>query len=198
MKAFATCEQGGRFFIMEEQMQRITTRTMVLSAFFIALGILLPFITGQIPAIGSRLLPMHIPVLLAGFICGGPAGALVGLVTPLLRSLLFGFPPIFPTALAMAFELAAYGFVSGQVYRLLPKKPINIYLSLFAALIAGRIVWGVVSWVLFSLTGSAFTWQIFAAGAVINALPGLAIQIVLIPLIIMALQRARIFEFERL
>ncbi len=178
-------------------MRRTTTYTLVLSAFFVALGLVMPFLTGQIPAIGSKLLPMHIPVLLCGFVLGGPAGLVVGFIVPLFRSLLFGMPPMFPTALAMAFELATYGLLTGLLYRLLPKKPIHVLTTLILSMIGGRIVWGVVSFVLLRLSGSAFTWKIFVAGAFVNALPGIILQIVLIPLIVLALQRARLLQHER-
>ena len=92
------------------------------SSICIALGIILPFLTGQIPEIGSMLLPMHIPVLICGFICGWKYGLLVGLITPLLRSVSFGMPPIYPTAIAMSFELAAYGFISGLLFKIVNKK----------------------------------------------------------------------------
>lgn len=89
-----------------------STRDLVLAAFFLALGLLMPFLTAQIPSLGARLLPMHIPVLICGFVLGGPMGLIVGFITPLLRSLLIGMPPMFPTAVAMAFELAAYGLLA--------------------------------------------------------------------------------------
>ena len=82
-------------------MQHLKTRQLTLAALFLALGLLMPFLTAQIPTVGSRLLPMHIPVLLAGFVLGGPYGAMIGFVTPLLRSALFGMPPMFPTATCM-------------------------------------------------------------------------------------------------
>ena len=88
----------------------------------LALALVLPFLTGQIPEIGSMLCPMHLPALLCGFMCGWPWGLAVGLISPLLRSVIFGMPPMFPTAVSMAFEMAAYGAVSGLLYRLLPKK----------------------------------------------------------------------------
>ena len=91
----------------------ITVRTVVFAAAFLALALMLPFLTGQIPQIGSMLSPMHIPVLLCGFVCGWPWGLAVGVVAPPLRSVLFGMPPMYPTALCMAFELAAYGAVAG-------------------------------------------------------------------------------------
>lgn len=177
-------------------MKKSSIKNLVLSGFFIALGLVLPFFTAQIPSIGSMLLPMHIPVLICGFVCGGPAGLLVGFVLPLFRSLLFGMPPMFPTALAMAFELAAYGFLAGLFYRLLPKKNLFIYINLILSMLIGRIIWGGVSFILFSLSGSAFTWKIFMTAAVINTIPGIILQIVIIPLIVIALQRANLMKNE--
>lgn len=160
----------------------------------LALCMVLPFLTGQIPQIGSAISPMHIPVLLAGFLCGPWWAMAVGAVAPLLRFALFGMPPIFPVGLAMCFELAAYGLVSGLLYRLLPKKTVNIYVSLVAAMLAGRVVWGIVMVILSGVTGSVFTWAAFLAGAFVNAVPGIIIHIVLIPLLVVALRRAGIIK----
>lgn len=167
-----------------------------MAGLFIALGLLLPFLTGQIPSLGSQLLPMHIPVLIAGFVCGGPYGLVIGFVTPLLRSVLFGMPPMFPTAVAMAFELAVYGFATGLFYKVLPKKNVSVYGALIISMVCGRIAWGIVSWILYGLRGTAFTWQMFAAGAVINAIPGIILQIVIIPVIVLALKKANLIESE--
>lgn len=173
------------------------TRKLVLSAFFMALGIVLPFLTGQIQQIGNMLLPMHIPVLLCGFICGWQYGLAVGLVTPLLRSALFGMPPLMPTAAAMAVELAVYGVMTGILYEKLPKKTLYIYVSLLGAMIAGRAAWGIVGIPLYGIAGSGFTAQIFMAGALFNAIPGIILQIVLIPVIIIALKKAGVMnEYE--
>ena len=106
---------------------KVNLKKLVLAGVFLALCLLLPFVTGQIPQIGAALSPMHIPVLLCGFVCGWPYGLVVGFVAPLLRFMLFGMPPIFPTGIAMAFELAAYGALTGILYRLLPKKTPYIY-----------------------------------------------------------------------
>ena len=116
---------------------------MILAALFLALTYVMPFLTGQIPEIGSMLCPMHLPVLLCGFICGWPLGLLVGFVAPVLRSLTLGMPPLFPTAVCMAFELAAYGAMAGLTHQLLPKKKPYIYCSLLVAMLVGRLVWGV-------------------------------------------------------
>ena len=162
------------------------------SALYLAIALVLPFLTGQIPQIGSMLCPMHIPALLCGFVCGWPWGMAVGFVSPLLRSVLFGMPDMFPTAVAMAFELAVYGAVSGLLYRALPKKTASIYVSLIAAMVAGRLVWGAVRYLLAGLEHSAFTPALFLAGAVTTALPGILLHIVLIPVLVMAMQKARL------
>jgi riboflavin transporter FmnP len=175
-------------------MKKSSTKFLVLAGLFLALGLVMPFLTGQIPSIGNKLLPMHIPVLLAGFVCGWPYGLAVGFIVPIFRSILFGMPPMIPTAAAMAFELAAYGFLSGLLYKFLPKKNAYIYAALIVSMIGGRIIWGIVSFLLYGLRGNAFTWQMFMAGAFINAIPGIIIQIVIIPIIIIALKNARLIE----
>ena len=91
-------------------MRKKSVVKLVVAALCLALCLVLPFITGQIREIGNMLCPMHLPVLLCGFLCGWPYGLAIGFIAPLLRSVLFGMPPLFPTALAMAFELAGYGF----------------------------------------------------------------------------------------
>ena len=92
------------------------TRKMTLAALFMALGLVLPFLTGQVPAVGKMLLPMHIPVLLCGFVCGWQYGLLVGCIVPIFRSMLFGMPIMMPTAVGMAFELGMYGLICGLLY----------------------------------------------------------------------------------
>ena len=162
------------------------------SALYLAIALVLPFLTGQIPQIGSMLCPMHIPALLCGFVCGWPWGLAVGFIAPLLRSALFGMPTMFPAAVAMAFELAAYGAVAGLLYRVLPKRTGCIYVALIAAMVAGRLVWGAARYLLAGLEHSAFTAAFFLAGAVTTALPGILLHIVLIPVLVMAMQKARL------
>ena len=168
----------------------IRIQKLVIAAVCLALCMVLPFLTGQIPEIGSMLSPMHIPVLLCGFICGPAWAAVVGAFAPLLRFALFGMPPLFPTGVAMCVELATYGAVSGILYRLLPRKTVYVYVSLIAAMLAGRVVWGVVRVALTGVTDSAFTWAAFISGAFTQAIPGIILHIVLIPLIVLALQKA--------
>ena len=171
-------------------MTTLQVRRLIYAALYLAIAMVLPFVTGQIPEIGSMLCPMHIPVLLCGFMCGWPWGLAVGLIAPLLRSVLFGMPTLFPVAVAMAFELAVYGGVAGLLYHLLPKKKGITYVVLLIAMIAGRIVWGAARLILAGLTGSAFTWAIFLAGALTNAIPGIILHLVLIPALVIAMERA--------
>ena len=168
-----------------------TILKLVYAAVCLALCMVLPFLTGQIPQVGGMLCPMHIPVLLAGFLCGPWWTAAVGVIAPLLRHLIFGMPPLL-TALAMCFELAAYGIIAGLLYARLPKKPSNVYLSLLGAMLGGRIVWGVAAYIIMTVSGSSFTWQMFAAGAFLEAIPGIILHILLIPVIVLALQKAKI------
>ena len=179
---------------MQTNLKKTTIRRMVWAAVCLALCMVLPFLTGQIPQIGSAISPMHIPVLLAGFICGPWWAMAVGAVFPLLRFALFGMPPIFPTGVAMCFELAAYGLVSGALYARLPKKTSNIYVSLIAAMLTGRVVWGIVRVVLSGVSGEPFTWAAFMAGAFLNAIPGIIIHILLIPIIVLALKKANLMD----
>lgn len=62
-------------------------RKLTYSALFLALAMVLPFLTGQIPEIGSMLCPMHIPALLCGFMCGWPWGLAVGFISPFFLQL---------------------------------------------------------------------------------------------------------------
>ena len=165
---------------------------MTLAALFLAIAYVLPFLTGQIPEVGAMLCPLHIPVLLCGFICGWPWGLAVGLIAPLFRSLTLGMPPLYPTAVCMAFELAAYGAVTGWMHRLLPRKKPYIYCSLLIAMIVGRLIWGAAMFVCMGLNGGSFTFAAFLAGALLNALPGIVVQIVLIPILVMILDNPKI------
>ena len=165
---------------------------MVLAALFLALAYVMPFLTGQIPEIGSMLCPLHIPVLLCGFVCGWPWGLAVGLIAPLFRSFILGMPPLVPTAVCMAFELAVYGAVAGWMHAKLPRKKPYIYCSLLIAMLAGRLVWGAAMFVCLGLGGGNFTGAAFLAGAITNAIPGIIVQIVLIPILVMAADKWRV------
>ena len=174
-----------------------TTKKLTLSAMFLAIGMVLPFLTGQIPEVGNMMLPMHIPVLLCGLICGWQYGAVLGFVLPLIRYFVFGMPVLFPTGTAMAFELMTYGLVIGLVYSVSRWKCIiSLYRALIAAMIAGRIVWAAAQMILLGVSGSAFTLKMFLAGAFFNAVPGIIIQLVLIPTVMAALVRTGLVHFH--
>ena len=198
MKAPVSQEESQALFLSTEVFVKKHTSLlkMILAALFLALAYLLPFLTGQIPEIGAMLCPMHLPVLLCGFLCGWPWGLAVGVVAPLFRSLTLGMPPMFPTALCMALELAAYGALSGLLYRVLPRKKGSVYAALIIAMAAGRLVWGAAMFLCISLGGGSFTFAAFLAGAVTNAIPGIVLQIVLVPLLVMALEKNKALQWS--
>ena len=168
---------------------------LALAGVCLALALILPGVVGHIPDIGRALSPMHLPVLLAGFLCGPWLGAAVGVLAPLLSSVITGMPP-FPMVVAMAFELAAYGLLTGLFYtKVFPKKFWGICASLVLAMLFGRIVWGIAMLCVMGLSGQGtFTWAAFVSGAFITAVPAIISQILLVPAIITALKKAKIME----
>ncbi len=170
---------------------------LVLSAMFLALGIVLPFLTGQIKEIGNMLLPMHIPVMLCGLVCGPQYGLIVGAVVPIMRSALFGMPVMFPSAIGMAFELATYGFVIGYLFKHAKWKCIkSLYRCLLIAMISGRVIWGIVQSCLLGLGENGFTLSMFLSGAILKAVPGIILQLVLIPAIMLILGKTHLVQFK--
>jgi len=176
----------------------IKNKKVVLTALFIALGLTLPMITANVPMIGNMLLPMHFPIIICGLICGAGYGALAGVITPLLRSFIFGMPPLFPIAAAMAFELAAYGAVAGLVYVIIQKNKGSVYPALIISMLSGRAVWGVVTFILFRMMGKTLTLQMFLAGAFTNAVPGIVGQLIIIPVLMYYLAKHRAASVETL
>lgn len=168
-------------------------KKICISGSCLALCMLLPLLTGQIPKIGNVLSPMHIPVLLCGLLCGGIYGAVIGFIAPFLRFLLFGMPP-FPMGIAMSFELMTYGIISGAIYKMLSKRTIDIYISLIGAMIIGRIVWGVTRFIMTIAFGIEFSFQMFIAGAFITAIPGIIAHILIIPPIVISCQKANLLS----
>jgi len=177
---------------------------MVLTAMLLAVGLILPFITGNIQAIAKIISPLHIPVLICGLCCGWKWGLGLGMILPLFRSLLFSIP-VFPTsALPMVFELGTYGLLTGLFYELLLHKSEGgekshlpkILLSLISAMIIGRFAGGGAKALLLSLgiigTNSPFTFSAFLTSHFISTAPGALIHIILIPLVVMALEKAKL------
>lgn len=182
---------------MEQTKTRKQIQNIVLSAMLLAVGIVLPFFTGQIPQIGGMLLPMHLPVMVCGLICGWQYGGIIGFILPLFRYVLFGMPPM-PNGLAMAFELAAYGIIAGYLYSHSRWKcTFALYRSLIIAMLGGRIIWGMVRIIMTGVAKEAFTWQMFLAGAFINAIPGIILQLIFIPALMLVLQKTGVVRFQK-
>lgn len=163
------------------------TQSLVLASLFLALALLLPFLTMGNPALGQALLPMHIPVFLTGFVLGPFWGLVVGLLAPLLRSFLFSTPPLLPIALLMAIELAAYGLVAGFFKS---KNLPGLWLGLITAMILGRFAWGACAWVFYALKGSPFTLSLFLQATLWASLPGILLQIMVLPPLVLAIRKA--------
>jgi len=177
---------------MSNTKESVRIRKMVYAAICLALALVLPFLTGQIPQFGKMLCPMHIPAFLCGFICGPIWGAVVGFIAPLLRYLLFGMPMLIPTALSMAFELAVYGIVVGVLYEKLPKKNIYIYVTMVIAMLLGRIVAGISTYLILFAKGGEYTFATFVSVNFVMAVPGIILHLVVIPVIVMALRKAKL------
>jgi len=165
-------------------------KKMVLTAACAALCVVVPMAFHAIPNAGSIFLPMHIPVLLCGMICGWPFGLSCGLVGPLLSSLITGMPPaaILP---GMMVECAVYGGVAGLLMRYVRtgNRFADLYLSLIPAMLAGRVVSGIAKALIFAPGTSLAAW---ATASFVTALPGIVIQLVLVPVIVAGLQRSRL------
>ena len=170
-------------------------KKMVLTALFIALGIVLPMAFHSIPNAGSIFLPMHIPVLICGLVCGFPYGLICGIGTPLLSSLLTGMPPaaFLPSMLC---ELAMYGFVASMIMHFIriKNKYVQVYVALIGAMIAGRVVYGILNALIFR--AGNYSLQVWMTSAFVTALPGVVIQILLIPPVVFALEKAKLIELK--
>ncbi len=170
-------------------MKHLQLKKSVISAMLLALCLVLPFLTLQNPELGNMLSLIHLPVLLCGLICGPLWGFGVGLTAAPLRSLIFSAPPV-PKCFFMAPEMAAYGLVCGILYRIFPKKLPFYYLNLLISMVAGRFVYGIVTYIVTVAEGGTFLFQSFLTATVLTSLPGILLQLVLIPLLLMALTKA--------
>lgn len=165
----------------------MTTRKLAYGGLFVALALALPSMF-HLVGLGKVFLPMHIPVLFSGFICGPIIGALVGMVSPILSALITGMPPLMPPiAQAMVVELGLYGLLTGLLYE---KLRLGAYVSLIGSMVVGRIGYGLMGYLLLPLFGIARTplWAPLL-GAVGTSLPGVIVQIVLIPPALSLLKR---------
>ncbi|MCL2820212.1 MAG: ECF transporter S component [Oscillospiraceae bacterium] len=186
---------------MNKTSNNFVAKNLTAAAICLTLCMILPLFTGQIPYVGMALAPMHIPVLLCGFITGPAYAMIVGLIAPLLRMMIFGMPMPF-MAITMSFELATYGLVAGLLYKTFSRKVVFIYISLIIAMLIGRIVWGLAAWQLVKaaifpalpMGWETFGWTEFFTAAFASAVTGIVLHIVLIPVLVMALRKARIIE----
>ncbi len=177
-------------------------RAMVVTALLLALGMILPFITGQIQVIGKIISPLHIPALICGLTCGWQWGLGLGIVLPILRGLTLGMPPFPMVALPMAFELGGYGLLTGLLYPFLLKKMKKerrlpaMLCALVIAMIGGRIIGGAGKALLlsFGLIGSSspYTFAVFFSSYFAGTAPGALIHLVLVPAVVTALERAKL------
>lgn len=171
-------------------MKYSNVKKLVFAAACAALCLVLPMAFHAIPNAGQVILPMHIPVLLCGLVCGWPYGGVCGLIGPLLSSLLTGMPPaaMLPS---MMVECCVYGFASGLMMKYVRTgKPMaDLYISLVAAMIAGRVVAGFAKALIFTPGVAPFAW---VTTSLITGIPGIVIQLVLMPLVVTALTKARL------
>lgn len=165
-------------------------KRLILSALFVAIAILLPLPFHSVPDFGKVFLPMHIPVLLCGFLCGSLYAGLCGVLSVFLSSMITGMPPQNPVVLVpMMLELAAYGILAGIMY-----KKTNAILALITAMIGGRLVLGAATAVILGVSDKPFVFNSFITAAFVTSLPGIVIQIVLIPAVIIALEKGRLIQ----
>lgn len=168
---------------------RTRTHDIVLTGIFIGMGILFPIMFNMIGMSGSVFLPMHIPVMLAGIVCGAFYGMTAGIVVPFISSFISGTPAIYPVAVYMAFELAAYGILCGLLSRRL-----GIILTLAISMIGGRLVLAVAQLILLGAAGRQFTLEGFITASFITAVPGIILQFVAVPVIVRALRKNRMIQ----
>ncbi len=169
------------------------TKQMVAAALCVALGIVLPVAFHSVPNAGSVILPMHLPVLLCGLLCGPVYGLLCGILTPALSSLFTGMPPAayLPSMLC---ELAVYGLLAGLLILVVRSKwtLLNLYVALVGAMLAGRVVYGILNALLFR--AGQYSLQLWVTASFVTALPGILIQLVLLPVLVFALRKAKVVD----
>lgn len=176
--------------IIMKKMSSVTK--CVTAAVCMALCVVLPMAVHSIPNGGTLLSPMHLPVLLCGLICGWPYGLACGIIGPLLSSLISGMPPAGPILYGMLVELAVYGLVTGLLMQFVHtgKWMTDFYISLIAAMLAGRIAGGLAKALIFS--AGSYSFKAWATAYFISSLPGIILQLLLLPALFIALQKAHL------
>jgi len=166
-----------------EKMQKTYTQKIIYTAVFVALGVLVPFATAHLVGAGPVFLPMHIPVLLAGLILGPLWGAVVGVLSPFLSSVTTGMPVMYPMMPIMVVELGVYGFAAGFLYK---KLKLPLFIALPAAMVLGRVGYAAMWGMLFAFNSDLRAATVLVA--VTTGVPGIAIQLGLIPLLMNAIE----------
>lgn len=162
---------------------------LTFSSICLACCFLLPTLTASNPEVSAMLCLMHFPVMVCGMMCGAPWGVAVGVSAPILRSLMFDIPPMYPYAVAMCIEMGVYGFVCGLEANDPRKSPGKVFLDLILSMVAGRVAWGA-AMVFFALI-SQVTFSVEAfKDAVLNTWPGVMLQLMGLPPLIVFLQTA--------
>lgn len=166
------------------------TKKIVLSAACVALCVVLPMAFHAFPNGGSVFLPMHIPVLLCGMMTAWPYGLICGLLGPALSSLITCMPPAAMLP-AMMVECAVYGAVSGGMMQLVRTKKtwLDLYVSMITAMVLGRVVAGLAKAWIFTPGTAPFAW---VTTSLVTGIPGIVLQLVLLPILVMALTRAKL------
>ena len=170
---------------------------LVIAAVLIALGLVLPLFLGQVQVFMQGVSPMHIPALLAGLTLGPIWGVAVGAITPILRGFVFGMPPLMPTGVSMAFELAAYGCLTGLIYPLFVRRFEKnhlpaILLSMLIAMVLGRFVGGAAQAILQTTRGNQYAFSTFVTAYFVKTAVGAVLHLIAVPLITLALERAKL------
>lgn len=168
-------------------MKKEATIKLISAGALTAIGVILPVFFHMFSISGSIFLPMHIPVILCGFICGYKLGGISGLLTVLLSSLLTGMPPMGPVTYYMSAELIAYGVIGGILI-----KKTNVIAALITAMLGGRVVLAAAQVIILGLNKTPFALETFITSAFVKALPGIIIQIILIPIIMLSLKKANV------
>ena len=160
--------------------------TMAATSVFVAFGVILPIAFHFVGAMGPVFLPMHIPVLMAGLFLGPVSGLTVGVITPVLSSVLTGMPPLIPILPLMVMELAVYGTVAGYLYQV---RHLPLAVALITAMIAGRLAALVGVYGLANLFHLKLTPMAYLAGLTAG-LPGIAVQLIVVPLLLKRLENS--------
>ncbi len=167
-------------------------KNITVCAMCVALCYVLPLLF-HATGVGSAFSPMHIPVLLCGLVCGGVYGGICGILGPLLSSLLSGMPPVLMLT-RMIPELFAYGLIAGICMRYMKvgNSVADTYISLIAAMCVGRIVGGIATFVFYKVTANAYNFSMWFASYFAEAVPGIIVQLIVVPLLVLTLQQARV------